>query len=113
MISQYWIGQIPARPLSIVVKTQEGTDFNLSGYTTINAVLLDPDNNEVSLSGSTLDTNAKAFGQLRFIWPTTRSLFEKRGDYVLQIKLQGSDRLDYTTTHTIRVRELGKVIRNV
>jgi len=113
MISQYWIGQIPARPLSIVVKTQEGADFNLSGYTTIKTILLDPDNNEVSLSGSTLDSNAKAFGQLRFIFPTDRSLFEKRGDYVLQVELKASDRLDYTTTHTLRVRELGKVIRNV
>lgn len=113
MISQYWIGQIPARPLSIVVKNQDGSDFNLSAYTTITAILLDPDNNEVSLSGATLDSNGKQFGQLRFIYPTARSLFEKRGDYVLQIKLQGSDRLDYTTTHTIRVRELGKVIRNV
>jgi hypothetical protein len=113
MISQYWIGQIPARPLSIVVKNQDGSDFNLSGYSIINAKLIDPDNNEVSLSGSTLDTNAKQFGQLRFIFPTARSLFEKRGDYVFQIELKGSDRLDYTTTHTIRVRELGKVMRNV
>ena len=69
MISQYWIGQKPARPLSIVVKNQDGSDFNLSAYTTINVKLLDPDNNEVNLTGSTLDTNAKQFGQLRFIYP--------------------------------------------
>ena len=113
MISQYWIGQIPARPLSIVVKNQDGSDFNLSAYTTINVKMLDPDNNEVSLSGATVDTNAKQFGQIRFIFPTDRSLFEKRGDYILQLELLGSDRLDYTTVHTLRVRELGKVIRNV
>ena len=113
MISQYWIGQIPARPLSMLVKSQDGSEFNLSGYTTINVKLIDPDNNEVNLTGSTIDTNAKEFGQIRFIFPTTRSLFDTRGDYVLQLELIGSDRLDYTTTHTIRVRELGKVIRNV
>jgi hypothetical protein len=113
MISQYWIGQIPARPLSILVKNQDGSEFNLSAYTTINVKLLDPDNNEVSLSGATVDANAKQFGQIRFVFPTARSLFEKRGDYVLQLELKAADRLDYTTTHTLRVRELGKVIRNV
>ncbi len=46
MISQYWIGQIPARPLSILVKNQDGSDFNLSGYTTINVKMLDTDNKE-------------------------------------------------------------------
>lgn len=113
MISQYWIGQKPARPLAIVVKNQDGSDFNLSGYTTINVKLLDPNNNEVSLSGATVDSNAKQFGQIRFIFPTDKSLFKMRGDYILQLELLGSDRLDYTTTHTLRVRELGKVIRNV
>lgn len=111
MISQYWIGQIPARPLSILVKNQDGSDFNLSGYTTINVKMLDTDNNEVLLTGSTVDSNAKQFGQIRFIFPTDRSLFTKKGDYVLQLELAGSDRLDYTTTHVLRVRELGRVVR--
>jgi hypothetical protein len=111
MISQYWIGQIPARPLSILVKNQDGSDFNLSGYTTINVKMLDTDNKEVPLAGSTVDSNAKQFGQIRFIFPTDRSLFTKKGDYILQLELLGSDRLDYTTTHVLRVRELGRVVR--
>ena len=32
MISQYWKDQIPARPLSIQVKDQDGNDMDLSGY---------------------------------------------------------------------------------
>jgi hypothetical protein len=108
MISQYWIDQIPARPLSIQVKDQDGNDFNLSAYTTIEAVLLGTRNEEISLTGSTLNTAAKDLGTIIFEWPTTRSLFDYAGDYVFQLKLSGTGKLDFTTTHTIRVRELGR-----
>jgi glyoxylase-like metal-dependent hydrolase (beta-lactamase superfamily II) len=108
MISQYWINQIPARPLSIQVKDQSGEDINLSNYTTIEAVMLGSNNEEIDLTGSVLDTAGKSVGLLIFRWPTTKSLFEYAGDYVLQIKLSGTGRLDFTSTHTLRVRELGR-----
>lgn len=111
MISQYWIDQIPARPLSIQVRTQSGEDANLSAYTTIEAVMLGTRNEEIDLTGSVLDTAGKSVGNIIFRWPTTRSLFEYPGDYVLQIKLSGTGRLDFTSTHTLRVRELGRVNR--
>jgi len=111
MISQYWIDQIPARPLSIQVKTQSGEDANLSPYTTIEALMLGTRNEEIDLTGSILDTAGKSVGNIIFRWPTTRSLFEYPGDYVLQIKLSGTGRLDFTSTHTLRVRELGRVNR--
>ena len=111
MISQYWIGQIPARPLAIVVKTQDGTDMNLSGYDSITAKLIGSDNEIVSLTGAVVNTTNKAFGQITFTFPTDRSLFTKKGDYVFQLELKGTGKLDFTTTHTIRVRELGKVNR--
>lgn len=108
MISQYWIDQIPARPLSIQVKDQSGADMNLSLYTNIEAVLIGSNNQEIDLTGSVLDTNNKAIGTIVFRWPTTRSLFDEPGDYVFQLKLGGNGRLDFTTTHTLRVRELGR-----
>jgi hypothetical protein len=108
MISQYWIDQIPARPLSIQVKDQSGADMNLSLYTNIEAVLIGTNNEEVDLVGSVLDTGNKAIGNIVFRWPTTRSLFDEPGDYVFQLKLSGTGRLDFTTTHTLRVRELGR-----
>lgn len=109
MISQYWINQIPARPLSIQVKDQDGNDMNLSGYTTFTVKMLGSYNEEIDLTGSSLNTLNKDIGQFTFTWPTTRSLFDYAGDYVLQLELTGTGRKDYTTTHTIRVRELGKV----
>jgi hypothetical protein len=108
MISQYWIDQIPARPLSIQVKDQDGNNVSLSAYTTIEAVLLGSRNEEISLAGATLNTTAKEFGTIIFEWPTTRTLFEDPGDYVFQLKMSGTGKLDFTTTHTIRVRELGR-----
>lgn len=111
MISQYWIDQIPARPLSIQVKDQNGADVNLSGYTSIEAVLIDTNNAPVDLTGATLNTAAKDLGLIIFNWPTDRSLFDEPGDYVFQLKLGGTGKLDFTTTHTLRVRELGRRAR--
>lgn len=109
MISQYWIDQIPARPLSIQVKDQSGNDMNLSGYTTVSARLLGTLNEEISLSGAAINTTNSDIGKITFSFPTDRTLFEYPGDYVFQLVLTGTNKKDFTTTHTIRVRELGRV----
>jgi hypothetical protein len=109
MISQYWKDQIPARPLSIQVNNQDGTAMDLSAYTDIEVVMVGTNNDIVDLSGSSLNTTGKGVGKFVFSWPTTRSLFDQAGDYLLQLKLGGTGRLDFTTTHPIRVKELGRV----
>ena len=109
MISQYWIDQIPSRPLAIQVKNSAGDDMDLSGYSTITARMVGSRNEELNLAGYSLNTLNKDLGKIVFIWPTTKSLFTEAGDYVLQLKLEGTGRLDFTTTHTLRVRELGRV----
>lgn len=111
MISQYWKDQIPARPLSIQVKTQDGLDMNLSAYTDIEVKMVGSNNEDIDLTGSVLNTSNKDLGKILFYWPTDRSLFTQTGDYVLQVKLTGTGKLDFTSTHTLRVRELGKVIK--
>lgn len=108
MISQYWKNQIPAKPLSILVKNQEGTDLNLSGYTSITAKLLGSNNEVIDLTGSVLNDSNKSVGKIMFYWPTDRSLFQYQGEYVFQLELSGTGKKDFTTTHTIRVRELGR-----
>lgn len=109
MISQYWINQIPARPLSIQVKDSSGNDMNLSSYDTVTVKMLGSYNEELDLTGSSVNTSGKSTGVIVFTWPTSRSLFEFPGDYVLQLELSGTNKKDFTSTHTIRVRELGKV----
>lgn len=111
MISQYWVGQIPGRPLSIQVKDQSGADYNLAGYTTISATLLGSYNEEIDITGSVVNDAGKSIGKIAFFWPTDRSLFDYPGDYVFQLKLEATGKKDFTSTHIIRVRELGKVVR--
>jgi hypothetical protein len=111
MISQYWKGQIPSKPFSIIVKRDDGSTADLGEYTSITAKLLGSNNEEIDLTGSQVTTNNKTLGQIGFIWPTDRSLFESAGDYVFQLSLAATGKLDFTTTHTIRVRELGRINR--
>lgn len=112
MISQYWKDQIPAKPLSIQVKDQVGVNYDLSNYTTIEVNMVGSKNEDVDLTGSSISRTNANIGLIKFIWPTSRSLFTRTGDYVLQLKLSGTDKLDFTSTHTMRVRKLGKGIRD-
>ena len=69
-------------------------------------------NNEIiSVDGSAINDTNKAIGKIIFAWPTDRSLFPYAGDYVFQLELNGEGKLDFTTTHTIRVKELGRVAK--
>jgi hypothetical protein len=111
MISQYWVGQIPDTPLSILVKDESGNSANLGAYTDITAKMVGSNNELVDLTGAQVVSTNKVLGQIGFVWPTDRSLFDKDGDYVLQLCLAGTGKLDFTTTHTIRVRELGRRTR--
>jgi hypothetical protein len=113
MISQYWIDQIPAKPLSILIKDEAGVDKDLSSYTSITARLVGSNNEEIDLTGSTLNTSNKAIGKIIFSWPTDRSLFQYKGDYVFQLELAAEGQRDFTSTHTLRVRDLGRVNKNV
>jgi len=106
-ISRYYVGQIPARPLAISVRDDDGTALDLSNYSEFNVVMLDAHNRFVDMSGSNLEITQIAEGRFTFFWPTDRTLFNKPGDYVFQLELSGVGKRDYTSEHEIRVRKLG------
>lgn len=109
-ISQYWVGQIPSRPISIGVRDSTGVPTNLGAYTEFNVILLGSDNEEIDLTGAVLSTQSVSTGRLTFFWPKDRSVFNKPGQYVMQLEIVGpTGTRDYTTEHTIRVRKLGGV----
>lgn len=108
-ISQYWVGQIPLRNLSISVKDSEGRALNCTNYTDVSVRMLGSDNEEIDLSGATLNRAGAASGRFVLEWPRNKSLFTKTGDYVLQLVLKSTNAVDMTTVHTIRVSQLGKV----
>jgi hypothetical protein len=93
------------------VKNQDGTDMNLAGYTSITAKMVGSNNENLNLSGSVINDSNKNIGKILFSWPTDRSLFNYSGDYVFQLELSGEGKRDFTTTHTIRVKELGRVTK--
>ncbi len=116
MISQYWVDQIPARPIVIDIKDSSGAAANLAGYTTITPYLINERNQELNITGYTLDISQRNVGRILFTFPQGRSVFEHPGDYLLQIELKTvsgatTTNLDYTTAHRIVVKTLGGVNR--
>lgn len=108
-MSQYWVGQIPKRPLAINVRDSFGRELDLTAYDNFRVRLLDDNNVEVDLTGSDLQVGGARTGQFVFVWPTGRSLFQTPGDYLLQLVLSDENSKDYTTSWAIKVRDLGEV----
>jgi hypothetical protein len=107
-ISQYWVGQIPARPIAIDVKDSDGFAMNLASYVAYKVVLVGSDNEVIDTTGSVLLTSGAVDGRFVFQWPKDRSLFNKPGEYLLQMEIDGlNGSKDFTTEHHIRVRKLG------
>lgn len=106
-MSQYWVGQIPAKPIAIDVRDSDGRDVNLSAYTDFKVVILGSDNEVVDLTGSLLNTAGAAGGRFVFRFPEDRTLFTQPGMYLMQLELSGPGSKDFTTEHHIKVRRLG------
>lgn len=108
MISQYQVGQRPRLPLSITVYGEGNQILDLSIYDNFNVRLIDGRDRDVDMTGSVLRTTGARFGRFVLEWPADRSLFQTPGDYLLQLELTGAGKRDFTTTHTIRVRGVGR-----
>jgi hypothetical protein len=106
-ISQYWVGQKPAHPITIDVKDSDGRLVDLSGYTDFTVRLVGSDNEDIDTSGVELQTAGAKYGRFVLRWPSTESLFYKPGEYLLQLEFSNDTNVDFTTTHDIRVRQLG------
>jgi hypothetical protein len=108
-ISQYWVGQIPLRNLTINVKDSNGRPLNCSAYTDVSVRMLGSHNEEIDLAGAVLNTAGAVSGRFIFEWPRDKSLFKNTGDYVLQVILKTGNAVDITTAHVMRVKELGGI----
>lgn len=113
MITQFWEGDIPLRPLYLGVQDEYGNNIGAATFS-VQVRLLDTDNREVDLAGAQIIT-VPGSNEVAFHFPDDRSVFKKHGDYLLQLGLKesgNSERVQWTTPHTIRVRRLGKGGRN-
>lgn len=104
----YWVGDKPSRPVAIDVRDSQGREVNLGTYTGFEVVMLDSDNEQIDLTGSFLTTSGASTGRFVFRFPENRSLFNKPGEYLLQLVVKGANGTeDRTFPHTIMVKRLG------
>ena len=108
----YEVGQIPSRSVGITVKNDSDEVINTVGYTSVTAELLGSDNEHVDLRGITVTAVGTELGTYVITWPKDRSLFTKRGKYLLRLRLAKPDgSVDYTRPYEIRVRDFGRLIK--
>lgn len=107
IITNYWEGDVPLRPMYFGLQDEYGNDIGGAGSYAIKVRMLDTDNREVDLRGSQLLTSLNS-AYATFIFPTDRTLFPKHGDYLVQLSVEANGRKQWTSPHTIRVNRLGK-----
>lgn len=106
----YEVGQIPSRSLGVVVKDENDNPMNLIGYPTVRAEILGSDNERVDMTGVVVEAVTSALGTFVVQWPKDRSVFTKKGRYLLRFALEKPDgSRDYTRPYEIRVRDFGRI----
>lgn len=106
-ISQYKVGAIPRNGLGITILDSRGRSLDISDYSDIRVRIMDPENNEVDLTGSSINLGGVTVGRIMFEWPTSHSLFLCAGTYLLEVILSDGLHIDITSEHTIQVTKLG------
>lgn len=107
-ISELWVGEIPSKPLEINLVDSGNNPMPLTAFSNIGVRLLGSDNEEVDVTGFVVTQTGPSLGILALRWPTDRSLFNKPGEYLLQLQLDGtSGTKEFTDAHLIRVRKFG------
>lgn len=106
----YEVGEIPSRNLAIQVRDEEDNPVNTVGYQVAEVEILGSDNERVDLTGVQVEPLTGYLGRYALIWPKDRSIFNKRGKYLLRLVLSKSDgSRDITRTAEIRVRGFGRL----
>lgn len=105
-ISRFEVGSIPARPQEFQFYDEDGETINVINYESIEVDLLGSNNEKIDLTGMEIRTGTS--GRLTFIWPR-REIFTETGQYLLRFKFVGSDSVDFSETHEIRVTDFGRV----
>lgn len=107
-ISEFWVGEVPSKPLEIEILDGDNNEVVLSTFSTIKARLLGSDNEEINVTDIVVNRTGTNSSVVTLRWPTNRSLFNKAGEYLLQLELDGSNGTkEFTDAHTIRVRKFG------
>jgi hypothetical protein len=111
MQKNFWVGDRPAGTWVFQVLDQKsGVVQDLTGYTSVTVLLLDPRNKPVELPAGSAVISDAPNGRVAFFWPA-ETLFTAPGVYVMQLQLDSGTASRRTTVQQILVRELGGVIK--
>jgi hypothetical protein len=106
----YEVGEIPSIGLGIEVMDERNNPINTIGYSSVELELKGSDNERVDLTGVTIESVPTELGSYVVNWPKDRSVFNKRGKYLMRLVLRKPDgSRDYTRPYEIRVREFGRL----
>jgi hypothetical protein len=106
----YEVGEIPSVGLGVEVRDDRDNPINTIGYATVELQLRGTDDEAVDLRGVTVTPVTSALGTFVVQWPKTRSIFTKKGKYLMRLVLRKSDgSVEYTRPTEIRVREFGRL----
>ena len=106
----YEVGEIPSVGLGVEVRDDRDNLINTVGYSSVNLELRGTDDEDVDLTGVTITAVPTALGTYVVEWPRDRSIFTKRGKYLMRFELRKLDGTrEYTRPTEIRVREFGRL----
>lgn len=103
----FWVGEKPGRIIVISVYDEVGTPLNLTPYTSVTLEMIDTNNSQIDLRGSTTTVTDGIGGKIGFVFPSDRSVFTEPGEYLVRLRMENSSTLDYTDAGGITVRKFG------
>lgn len=107
---EYEVGSRPSVPLTLLIRDELDNPVNVVGYEDWHLEMLDSDNNLVDMSGVMIRHVPQVVGAYSVTWPADRTIFDKRGEYVLRLVLErGDGARDITRAAEIKVREFGRI----
>lgn len=102
-LGPYFVGQIPKFAIVMTVKDPDSNAAkNLSSFNSVEVRLEGPGGNSIDTTAGTAIISDALNGEVTYSFPST-SLFDKPGDYQLQLKLTDGTFIDYTTAVTFEV----------
>ena len=106
----YEVGEIPSVGLGVEVRDDRDNPISTIGYSSATLEIRGSDDEDVDLTGVTVERVPAYLGTYVVNWPKDRSIFTKKGKYLLRLVLRKSDgSVEYTRPTEIRVRDFGRL----
>lgn len=98
----YYVNQVPVESVVFTVLDENRNARDLSAYTSASVFFTSPDG--TSLSGGVAEITDSATGKVTYTFPSV-TLFNSKGAYRVQLRLENGNRSDYADITQIKVIE--------